>query len=280
MRLPEHLEHRLAALERQHIKVGTDIFEIIETDQGHAKSATVLLLHGIGSTASSWLYQLADLANEFRVIAWNAPGYGATTPLALPEPTAADYATALKTLCDALALDRIHLVGQSLGALIATAFTKRFAQQVMTLTLLNPARGHGQSDPEVRANLLQQRLDGMAKLGPAGNAERRAGNQLSANPSADALALVRWNLALLNPTGYSQAAHMLANANLADDAEFSGPVQVLSGGADSIVPSAKAQEVAACFADCQFHTLPGLGHAAYVEGPELVNQHLREFFSS
>ncbi|HEY3061649.1 MAG TPA: alpha/beta fold hydrolase, partial [Chloroflexota bacterium] len=36
----------------------------------------VLLLHGIGSNCRSFRQQLADLSDQFTVIAWDAPGYG------------------------------------------------------------------------------------------------------------------------------------------------------------------------------------------------------------
>ena len=42
---------------------------------GRVDLAPVLLLHGIGANSLHWRYQLAGLANRFRLIAWNAPGY-------------------------------------------------------------------------------------------------------------------------------------------------------------------------------------------------------------
>ena len=278
MSLPADLARRLETLRPRRVETGGGVVEYLEA--GRENAPVVVLLHGIGSTASSWLYQLEALADAYRVLAWNAPGYGASTPLAAAQPTVADYAAALQTFCEAVKLTRLHLVGQSLGALIATAFARRCTDRVIDLTLLNPARGYGRAAPEERERRLRQRLDDMAELGPEGNAERRAPTQLSSQPSAAALALVRWNLARLNPAGYAQAAHMLAHAHLADDADFSGPVQVLSGDADRLVSAAAAREVAGCFAASRFHSLPGLGHAAYAEGPELVNGSLRGFFVS
>ena len=277
MTLPADLARRLQALRPRRVATGGGLVETLEA--GRENAPAVLLLHGIGSTASSWLYQLEELADTYRVLAWNAPGYGASTPLAATRPAAADYAAALQTFCDAANLTRLHLVGQSLGALIATAFARRCAERVIDLTLLNPARGYGRAAPEERDRRLRQRLDDMARLGPEGNAERRAPAQLSTEPSATALALVRWNLARLNPGGYTQAAHMLAGAHLADDADFTGPVQVLSGDADRLVSGAAAREVAGYFVDSRFYSLPGLGHAAYAEGPGPVNDRLRGFFA-
>jgi pimeloyl-ACP methyl ester carboxylesterase len=44
-------------------------------EAGQVDRLPVLLLHGIGGNSLHWRYQLAGLANRFRLIAWNAPGY-------------------------------------------------------------------------------------------------------------------------------------------------------------------------------------------------------------
>jgi pimeloyl-ACP methyl ester carboxylesterase len=44
-------------------------------EAGQVDFPPVLLLHGIGANSLHWRYQLAGLADRFRLIAWNAPGY-------------------------------------------------------------------------------------------------------------------------------------------------------------------------------------------------------------
>src|SRR5262245_46878990 len=69
---------------------------------GRDDAPAVVLLHGIGSGAGSWLEVALALAPSARVIAWDAPGYGASTPLAPARPRAADYAARLNALLAAL----------------------------------------------------------------------------------------------------------------------------------------------------------------------------------
>ncbi|MFX5714251.1 alpha/beta hydrolase, partial [Acinetobacter baumannii] len=59
---------------------------------GGSQGPVVLLLHGISSGAPSWLPCASLLAAHARVIAWDAPGYGSSSPLAQKAPRAADYA--------------------------------------------------------------------------------------------------------------------------------------------------------------------------------------------
>src|SRR3954463_14870862 len=80
------------------------------------RGAAVVCLHGIGSGAASWLDTALLLEPHARLIAWDAPGYGESTPVEALVPTAADYARRLHALLDALEIDSCVLVGHSLGA--------------------------------------------------------------------------------------------------------------------------------------------------------------------
>ena len=66
---------------------------------------TIVLLHGISSGAGSWASCVPFLAPHARVIAWDAPGYGKSSPLPAPIPKATDYALRLAALVEALDLD-------------------------------------------------------------------------------------------------------------------------------------------------------------------------------
>ena len=82
--------------------------------------SAVVLLHGLGGNAASWQPQLDGLATHHRVLAWEMPGYGRSAPL--PEMTFATVGDALAALLDAHGIDAAHLVGHSLGAMVAQEF--------------------------------------------------------------------------------------------------------------------------------------------------------------
>ena len=50
----------------------------------------LVLIHGIGGYSGSWGRQLRTLADSYRVIAWDAPGYGSSTALPPAHPSVAD----------------------------------------------------------------------------------------------------------------------------------------------------------------------------------------------
>ena len=239
--------------------------------------APLVLLHGIGSGASSWQTQLEEFSDRCRVIAWDAPGYGGSAPVGPTVPDARDYAGVLEQFLDAMGIDSCHLVGHSLGALMACSFTRRWPDRVKSLLIGDPAAGYGDAGPEIQAERREGRLGLLDRLGPAGLARERHGNLLSDDAPDWARKRVHDVMARIRPDGYRQAVELLMNGTIhADAAEIKLPVTVVVGGADTVTPPAGCKEVADSFATSRFEILPGLGHASYVEGPDLFNALLAE----
>jgi pimeloyl-ACP methyl ester carboxylesterase len=231
----------------------------------------VVLLHGIGSGAASWVRQLDALGGKRRVLAWDAPGYLASTPVAAPSPVAADYAVALAAWLDALGIGRCVLVGHSLGALIAGGLARAWPGRLAGLLLLSPAGGYGGAPAEVRDARRDARLAMLAELGAQGMAATRGAAMLSPQADATARDWVRWNLARITPAGYAQATHLLANGDLAADlAGFGGRVAVAVGALDTITPPAACERIAAVVG-VGLQVIPRAGHAGYVEAPDVYS---------
>jgi hypothetical protein len=81
-------------------------------EEGRADLPPVLLLHGIDANSLHWRYQLAGLADRFRLIAWNAPGYLLSDNLQAETPSCRDYADALDDLLSALGIDGFDVCRQ------------------------------------------------------------------------------------------------------------------------------------------------------------------------
>ena len=99
----------------------------------------VLLVHGLGSTASFWQRQLTgELASGFRLIAVDLPGWGRSSqPDAAYTPSF--YAGALVATLDALGLERAHVIGHSMGGQAAIALALAHPERVDRLVLSAPA---------------------------------------------------------------------------------------------------------------------------------------------
>jgi pimeloyl-ACP methyl ester carboxylesterase len=238
----------------------------------------VVCLHGIGSGAASWLDTAALLASQARLIAWDAPGYGESTPLDSATPSAADYAKRLGALLDALGIDSCVLVGHSLGAITAASAASAACtdKRIRRLVLVSPAIGYGAPErAEARAKVRTERLATLDELGIAGMAAKRAGRLVSDKASDHARQWVRWNMARLNDHGYRQAVELLCNADLLADLPPPMPVRVACGALDVVTPPATCAEVARrCGVPLEL--LDDAGHAGYVEQPQAVATLLRE----
>ncbi len=201
-----------------------------------------LFLHGIGSGSGSYEGQFDGLADSLRMIAWDAPGYGKSDPLADETPTSADYADAAAGLLDTLGVDKIHLVGHSLGTVIGASFAARYPERLLTVTLASATAGYARADHAARVDRLNARMDAIRDLGPAGMAEARGREVLSPDASDDALAKVRAVMSQLHVDGYCQAARMLHSSDLYDDiATINVPAMVMCGSADTVTPEALNQ---------------------------------------
>jgi pimeloyl-ACP methyl ester carboxylesterase len=149
------------------------------------------------------------------------------------------------------------------------------------LILANPANGYGAADESERDLRLSTRLARMEALGPNRLAKTRSSALLSAKASDEALELVRWNMSKLSISGHSQAAHMLASGNLMFDAtRYFGPVLVMCGAADTVTPEERSIKIASAYSNGYYQTLPGVGHASYVEDPALFNSRVKKFLES
>jgi pimeloyl-ACP methyl ester carboxylesterase len=95
----------------------------------------VLFLNGHGSRAADWAYQRRALESRYRVITFDNRNVGRGDALAepvYPVPQLADDAVAL---LDHLGIERAHLVGPSIGSLVAQEMALRHPERVRSLTL-------------------------------------------------------------------------------------------------------------------------------------------------
>lgn len=247
-----------------------DGIEYLERPGG--SGPTLVLLHGIGSNAETFEVLLPHLPEGWRVVAWNAPGYGRSLPLAADWPLALDYAEALKGLLDRLAIGEVLLAGHSLGCLMGAAFAAAHGNRVRRLLLSSPALGHGVPRGGVLSRAAQARIDDLESLGPEAFARARAARlvfQPEKNPGL--VERVRRSMARVNAAGYRQAAHMLASGRLLDDAErLQVPTDVVVGAEDVVTPPESARRAfEALRAPWRgtFTLLPATGHALYQQAP-------------
>jgi pimeloyl-ACP methyl ester carboxylesterase len=245
-----------------------------------------VLLHGIGSNAQSFAPLMQALDARHPVLAWNAPGYGASPPLAVEWPDASDYVGALERLLDELGIARCVLLGHSLGCLTAARFALDLSTRVAALFLVSPALGYGTEKGAPLPKGAAQRIEELDRLGPEKFAAARAPG-LVADPAAqpDVVRAVEQAMAAVKRPGYDQAARLLAVGRLLEDAaKLLVPTAVLVGAQDRITPPANCRRAFdALPGGAQAHVyreVPNAGHAVCQERPAEVAHLISEIVES
>ena len=233
-----------------------------------------VLLHGIGSGSASWIYQLESQGAQ-RVLAWDAPGYADSTALKPAIPVASDYAGILWAWLDALEIPQIHLVGHSLGCIMAAAGAIMQPQRIASLTLLAPAQGYANAPHDVREKKRDERLKMFAEMGPQKMAQLRASALFSEGAAAHHVAVAAYAMARLNAGGYAQATQLLAHANIAADlkafqATRAVPITIACGEADTVTPFKACASLAQSMG-LHCLSLGNAGHLCAVQAHEQVN---------
>ncbi|MER5492360.1 alpha/beta fold hydrolase [Streptomyces sp. NPDC002490] len=235
----------------------------------------MLLLHGIGSSSASFAHQLDSLAEEFTLIAWDAPGYAASPDPA--EPVTLDgYVTAAGAVARAaLGPGPFHLVGVSWGGVIALRLAATHPELVRSLTVIGASLGSG-TDP-ARARQMRSRTAELRRLGPQAFARARAPRLLAPDAPAELVETATRTMAeAIRLPGYGEAAESMASADLtADLPRITAPTLVLAGEHDTVTGPERAREIAAGIRGAVLATIPGAGHLANQEQPDRVNDWLR-----
>ncbi len=240
---------------------------------GNAGAPSLVLLHGIGSNAASFADLTMAMPAAINVVAWDAPGYGASVPLPVAMPTPRHYADVLARFLDVIALSQIALAGHSLGALFAGSFAASYPDRVSTLALISPALGYGIEPGGALPASVQSRIDEINELGPAEFAKKRAA-RLVGDPQArpQVVAAIARAMAAVRPLGYIQAVHALGAGRLLSDAKsVHAPTLVAVGTRDQITPPASAAELhAALPRPARLRRIANAGHALPQEEPAML----------
>ena len=111
-----------------------------------ARVRALLLIHGIGDNSSTWNEIIPHLAKNFTVIAPDLLGHGRSDKPRADYSIAA-YANGMRDLLTVLGIDRVTVIGHSLGGGVALQFAYQFPQMVERLVVVSAGRRHQGRQP-------------------------------------------------------------------------------------------------------------------------------------
>ncbi|MEE3371705.1 MAG: alpha/beta fold hydrolase [Planctomycetota bacterium] len=249
-------------------------------DQGAGQP--LLFIHGFPLDHTMWQFQIEDLSRDFRIIAPDLRGFGASELNDAPM-SMAQFADDLDRLLSALEVDSpVNVCGLSMGGYIAWEFWRRHPQRLSRLILCDTRAAADDSDTQTTRRTTAERVlrDGTEFLAKMMIPKLFA--QETLEQRSVLVEATRQRLLHTSPVTIAAALNGMAKREDATAwlSEIHIPALLLCGVSDSITPVAEMQQIAATLPNSRYATIPQAGHMAPLENPQACNLELRNFLEA
>lgn len=254
------------------------------------KGTVVILIHGLCVSADIWMHNIEALAKQHRVYVPDLVGFGRSDE---PESSfsPSDYTRFLDDFMNILNLERVNLVGQSLGGGIALNYAIQFPQKVSKLVLADSA-GLG------REVIWTLRLKSLPLLGELISSRSRKGVELSFKLAVCNQALItkevvelyyeffsqprfqKFSLRIVRSIVNIRGAREEVLAPIRDNlAGITQPTLIIWGEKDRVLPLKHAYQGKEKLPNARVRIIEGCGHIPFFERAEEFNHLVLEFLA-
>mgnify|MGYP001026068927 CR=1 FL=1 len=244
----------------------------------------LVLIMGLGGVIQAWALQIAEFAKHYRLICMDNRGAGRSDKPEGPYSITA-FAEDLAAVLDAAEVESAHVLGVSMGGLIAQEFYHLAPRRVRSLIL--GCTGVGPNDPAavppepdvIAALRLDRRSEPLEKVTEAMMHAFYHPTYISAIPNL-AARLVKINRDIPQPPHAFEAqlqacySHRPNSPRLKD---IRVPTLVLHGEHDRVWPLANAEYLAAHIPNAELVVIPEAGHMFMLEKPREFNRAVLDF---
>jgi len=233
--------------------------------------APLLLIHGLGYARWGWEPVLPELAEQFDVILFDNRGIGESD--APPGPyTVAEMAADAVQVLDEAGVARAHVVGTSLGGMIAQELALAYPERVdrLVLACTTPGGQKAHPMPQVTVALMAE----AATLEPAVALRRFVENALApatveAHPEIVEQIMAHRLATAQQPAAWAAQASAGATFDAYDRlGPLAAPTLVQHGDEDVVVDPRNADLLVELLPDARLERVPGTGHLFFWEAPE------------
>ena len=241
----------------------------------------VVFLHGMPGSRTAWDRQLDALSGGYRCISWDMPGYGGSAPI--------DPKRGFPVLLDALQdfvtnrlnVSRVHLVGLSLGGMIAMHAAVRGDAYVRSIAVLDasPCFGFGGgSDADEFVASVVQGLEESPSV--ADFAAAIIPSLVGPNCTAPLIEEATASMVRASKQGLEMSARLIAGHDIRDGlGSIKVPSLVMAGEHDQDTPMAYAEFIAGAIGNSTLACVPDAGHLSNLENAAFVNAQLEAFLA-
>lgn len=238
--------------------------------------APVVLIHGVGADGASWDEIVPALTPFCTVIRLDLRGHGRSAPIDGPL-VLEDFSRDVLDVMDAAGADRAHVVGFSLGGMIAQSLALDHPSRVDRLVLLSAVAGRTEQERvRVRERLEVLRTQGIGAITGAAQDRWFTAGFIAQHPE-----LVRQRMEQLqrnHPASYAAAYTVFSTSDLGERLHaIRHPTLVATGEHDVGSNTRMAQFMCDQIPGAQLQILPGLKHSVLVEAPDTIATMLLTF---
>jgi len=262
--------------------------------EAHGEGDPLLLIMGLAADSTAWLFQVPELARHYRTIVFDNRGVGRSSKPRGPY-TIHEMADDAAGLLDVIGIERAHVVGVSMGGMIAQELTLRHPKRVRGLVL-------GCTFPEPDAESERQRQFSLARFGGRVTASGETEIDVSA---VDPLMLFQhllprvFNQSFIDRElpkllqifggalqyGFSleailgQVEAIMGHRATDRLREITAPTLVITGDADLLVSPANSDVLARNIPGAKLVKIPGGSHGFNFETPDVFNREVIDFLA-
>jgi pimeloyl-ACP methyl ester carboxylesterase len=260
----------------------------------HGSGEPLLLIMGLAADSTAWLFQVPELSKHYRTIVFDNRGVGRSAKPPGPY-TIAGMADDAAGLLDAIGVERAHVLGVSMGGMIAQELALRHPTQVRSLVLACTYAAPDEATKHTRQQSLTQ-LGG--SVGPTGEV-------ILDISKIDPMMLFQHLMPIVfTPTflaqelpklmqifsgalqwGFSMDAILAqVQAAMGHDAterlhKITVPTLVLTGDADMLIPPSNSDLLARAIPGARLVKVPGGSHGFNFETPDAFNREVLGFLA-
>ncbi len=237
----------------------------------------ILLLHGFLEDRSMWAGFVLELAQKFNVISIDLLGHGETDSFGYVH-SMQHHAEAVKTVLDAEAIDKVNIIGHSMGGYIALAFAKLFPEMVSKLVLFHSTAfadsDDRKKDRERVIQLVQRSKSVYIKtvLPSLFADDTRKGLKDEIQGLIDLANGFPKQGIVANIRGMMDREERI---DVLRDAAI--PKLIIHGELDPIISTNDMKSLADLNPNIQLKIVAGIGHMGHLEAPEICLDHIVEF---
>ena len=253
---------------------GQDSIHFEERGIGEA----LILIHGVGLDLTMWARQVEDLSKHFRVIVYDMVGHGGSVHPPGPY-TLSQFVEQLAELVNYLKIERCHIVGFSMGGMVASAFALKYSDKIKTLTIMNAVAKR----TEEQRKAIFKRVEEVKRKGPLATIEpaiQRWFNPDFLNAQKGLVRQIRKRLETNDPASYLASYTLFATVDeelWPQIQQISVPTQIITGELDKGSNPEMAEQMHEKIVNSEMMIVPNMRHMLPIEGFQMVNEAIRSF---